>query len=59
MIGGEGGEGKLPKKRSRDTWESWEDPAHPGLAAVPGVTSLCHLAAGSRMELRDRPGMFW
>lgn len=32
--------------------------AHPGVAAVPGVTSLCHLAAWSGMELRNRPGMF-
>lgn len=33
-------------------------PVHPGVAAVAGVTSLCHLAAWSRMELRNRPGIF-
>lgn len=60
LNGGEGGEGKLPKKK-----KGVGTPGRVGKMPVvvaapvhPGVTSLCHLAAWSRMELRNRPGMF-
>lgn len=54
LNGGEGGEGKVPKKKKKGVGAPGRvgempvvvvTPAHPGLAAVPGVISLCHLAA--------------